>query len=46
MSHNKKSHEMIRGAKGRFLKNTKANRKNKNNTIERVPNPGRGDTKH
>ena len=38
---------MVRdGDSGQFLKDTERNRKDKDNTIERVPNPGRGDTKN
>ena len=41
-----KTHEALRhGDTGRFLKDTPANRRDRHNTIERVPNPGRGDTK-
>lgn len=40
----KNSHTQVRGSKGKFVKDTPANRKNKNNTIESVPNPGHGDT--
>jgi len=42
-----KTHRMVRdGDDGRFLKDTPANRRDRQNTVERVPNPGRGDTKH
>ncbi len=45
MPHKKsQSHIQVRGPKGKFVKDTPANRKKKNNTVERVPNPGYGDT--
>lgn len=37
-----KSHTQVRGPKGTFVKDTPASRSNKNNTVERVPNPGHG----
>lgn len=39
-----KTHQGIRGPKGWFIPNTANNRKNPVNTVEKVPNPGRGDT--
>jgi len=46
MTNNRKTHDMGRDSKnGQFIPVKEAQRRPNTTTVERVPNPGRGDTK-